>query len=349
MSLAPQRYLLTTSALGKWLGINDANQLPDVPDSIAVKVLHALRAFDSHSWLAIEPSTTRLGFHKFSDLELPGSLKKISRIISSERINNFAKLYQSEPSSWTELPDNLEQSLGILVATTDPSYRWCQPGVDDLPNLEKEFSRLFQDFAEIDIYDPYLFSGLAGQSTKIDPSLRTFSKNRYVQTIDFLCGALLATGGKVTINLRCPIKAESSEVGLKDSVHSYSQVVDARPGIHAALQSIAKKHNGAVTFLLDIRFERHKGRHGRADMAGEWLHGRFIVIPGACVITSDRSMDFVGLRYLSDGGAPADKLGLLDNVLVRLRPTPLSEEISRRWATLDQPFSGPLHKIGAEL
>ncbi len=348
MSLAPQRYLLTSSALSKWLGINDEVQLSDVSDSIAVKVFQALRAFDSQSWLAIGPKTTGLGFHKFSDLELPGSLKKISKIISSDRINNFTKLYESEPSSWTELPDSLEQSLGILVATIDSSYLWCQPGVDDLPNLKKEFSRLFQDFTEIDIYDSYLFSGLAGRSTKIDPSLRAFINNRYVQTIDFICGALLSKGGKVAINLRCPIKAESQEVALKDSAQFYSQVETTRPSIYAALQSIAKKHHGAVTFSLDIRFESHKGRHGRADMAGEWLHGRFIVIPGACVIASDRSMDFVGLRYLSDGGAPVDKLGLLDNVLVRLRhPTLLSEEISRRWATLDQPFSGPLPKIGA--
>lgn len=348
MSLAPQRYLLTVSALGKWLGINESNKLSGVSDQVATKVLQALRGFDSQAWLAIEPRTNRLGFHGLSDLELSGSLKKISKIISSERVSSFSKLYESEPNSWIELPEDLDRSLEILVATINLSYLWCQPGVDDLQNLEKEFSRLFQDFTEIDIYDPYLFSGLTGQSTRIDPSLRAFSKNRYVQTIDFLCGALLSKGGKVAINLRCPIKAESSEVGLKDSVQVYSQVASARPGIHAALQSIAKKHNGAVTFSLDIRFERHKGRHGRADMAGEWLHGRFIVIPGACVIASDRSMDFVGLRYSSDGGAPADKLGLLDNMLVRLRhPTPLSEEISRRWATLDQPFSGPVPKIGA--
>jgi hypothetical protein len=335
------------------LGINDTHQLSDVSDSIAVKVHQALRAFDRQSWLAIGPSTTRLGFHRLADLELPGSLRKISKLISSERIRSFTKLYESEPSSWTELPENLEHALGILVATTDPSYRWCQPGVDDLPNLEKEFSRLFQDFTEIDIYDSYLFSGLsglAGQSTKIDPSLRAFSRNRYVQTIDFLCGALVSNRGKVTINLRCPIKAESLEVGLTDSVQSYSQVTEARPSIHAALLSIAEKYKGAVTFSLDIRFERHKRRHGRADMDGEWLHGRFIVIPGACVIASDRSMDFVGLRYASDGGAPAEKLGLLDNMFVRLRhPTQLTEEISRRWATLEQPFSGPLPKIPSDL
>jgi hypothetical protein len=82
-------------------------------------------------------------------------------------------------------------------------------------------------------------------------------------------------------------------------------------------------------------------------MRKEWFHGRFIVVPGACVVTSDRSMDFVAVRERSVGGVSERTIALLDNLLVRWPLEAFSpEEIAEQWSQLSPEFSGPPITVG---
>lgn len=344
MSLAPIRYILTEKALSNWLGIHAKNPISDATETVATHVFEVLRGIESQSWLALEPSILNSWLTQYSDLELSGDHKKLVKLLRQDRVRDFTNLYQSAPGAWTELPDELGSAARQMITVLGPANFWCEPGSQKLPQLAAQLSRLFQDITQIDIYDSYLIHNLTSSNHRIDSSLREHRRNRYVQTLDFICSALLADGGTATINLRCPIRAENigtiSQADERDEADA-DTIYRSLPGLRELLLSIVAKHQGAVKFVVELRAERPTQDHGRSDMSGEWLHGRFIVVPGACIVSSDRSMDFVGLRHSSDGGRPVEKIGMLDNLLVRWAPAVFApDDLSRRWSLLAPMFSG---------
>lgn len=340
MSLAPSRYILTEKALSNWLGVHAKNPISDATETIATHVFEVLRGIESQSWLALEPSILNSWLTQYSDLELSGDHKKLVKLLRQDRVRNFTNLYQSAPSSWIQLPEKLSSAARQMITVLGPANFWCEPGSEKLPQLAVELSRLFQDITQIDIYDSYLIHNLTSANLRIDPSLKEHRRNRYVQTLDFMCNALLSDGGTATINLRCPIRAEKIGTIRQEDQADADAIYRSLQGLRELLLSIVTKHQGAVKFVVELRAERPT-HLGRSDMSGEWFHGRFIVVPGACVVSSDRSMDFVGLRHSSDGGRPVEKIGMLDNLLVRWAPTVLApDELSRRWGLLAPMFSG---------
>lgn len=341
MSLAPNRYILTERALVTWLGIRSGRPISDATEAVATHVFDVLRGVESQSWLALEPSILSSWLTQYSDLELSGVYRKIVKLLRRDRVRDFTNLCQSAPDAWIALPEDLNVAARQLITALEPAYFWCEPGIDKLPDLEVQLSRLFQDITQIDIYDSYLIHNLTSSNRRVDPSLREHRRNRYVQTLDFLCKALLSHGSTATINLRCPIRAEKEGSILREEMEDIDSIDRSFPGLRELLLSIVSKHKGNIRFVIELRAEKPARDHGRSDMSGEWLHGRFIVVPGACIVSSDRSMDFVGLRYLSDGGSGIEKIGLLDNLLVRWAPSILPpDELSRRWSSLTPMFFG---------
>ena len=341
MSLAPIRYVLTEKALSTWLGIRPGRPLSEATEEVATHVFDVLRGIESQSWLALEPSILNAWLTQYSDLEMSGVYRKIVKLLRRDRVRDFTNLCKSAPDTWAALPEDFDAAARQFINVLEPAYFWCEPGVEKLPHLEKQLSQLFQGIAEIDIYDSYLIHNLTSSNHRVDPSLREHRRNRYVQTLDFICNALLTHGGSATINLRCPIRAEYEGSIRREEMEDIESIYRSLPGLRELLLSIATKHKGNIRFVVELRAERPVHDHGRSDMSGEWLHGRFIVVPGACIVSSDRSMDFVGLRYLSDGGRGIEKIALLDNLLVRWAPNILSpDELSRRWSSLTPMFSG---------
>ena len=342
MTLAPNRRVLSSGVLASWLGVDCGTPIGTVDVKTIDRVTSLIRTLRNNTWLAVDTSISEVWFAGLSDLGLPKSHSKLVTLLRNQHGYDLWKLKLASIGGWEHLSDRIDDVFNDLIWTRSPIL-WSKPGEAGLSVLSRELPLLFEGINEIDVFDPYLLNNLQTAGRTVDPSLRAYARNRYVQTLDYLCAAIVNEAAISTVNLRCPILAESDRRNLdRYDPENEKSVSQCFPGMNEILRSLSEKYSKRIRFRLDVRIEREQIDHGRIDMEGEWFHGRYIVIPNLCVISSDRSMDFVALRHSSLGGEPREQLGTVDNMLVRLPLDTLSPEmLLQQWSGLRRLFRGP--------
>lgn len=342
MKLAPSRRFLSSGVLATWLGVDFGTPIGSVDEKTIKRVTSLIGALVKNTWLAIDTSISEIWFAGLADLGLPKSHRKLVNLLKGQHANDLWKLKLASTGGWEHLSDRIDDVIDDLIRTS-PTIFWCKPGEEGLSLLSRELPPLFEGINEIDVFDPYLLNNLQTSSRTVDPSLKAYARNRYVQTLDYVCAAIVNEAAISTVNLRCPILAESDKQNLdRYDPENEKSVSECFPGMNEILRSLSEKYSKRVRFRLDVRIERERFDHGRMDMSGEWFHGRYIVIPNICVISSDRSMDFIALRHSSIGGEPIEQIGTVDNMLVRWPFDTLSpEHLLQQWSGLRRLFRGP--------
>lgn len=346
MNLHPPRVVLNTQAFTGWLGIASGADLAGVPEDLIGQVTVLVRGLRNHAWLAIDRSLNNW-FKGLQDLSLPRHHRRLAKLIHDPKLEYYGRLYESAPHGWQELSPRLSEASHEIIIFATPALFRCKPGEEHLEVLRGQMRDLMKDSLHLDLYDPYLIGNLLGASRIVDPSLSTYSGNA-AQTLAFLADALDVGTEKKTINIKCPLKSNAI-LGTPSRFvpESPDSIYEQLGGLKEVLMSIVKRHEGRVHFTVDIRRAASTSYNGRMDMRREWFHGRYIVLPGACVVSSDRSLDFVGKRETSNGGVSESRLGLLDNMLARWSIDTFGpEELVQHFNELRSEFPGPPIVVG---
>ena len=211
--------------------------------------------------------------------------------------------------------------------------------VADLIGLQR-FSSDMQELCalsdHLDIYDRYLIQNLA--AFEAPPS-------SWVETLQFLLrSASRRTDNqeRLTVTLRGVIPAQQMR-GAKEELLEWIDVSrrEVRPSALTALKKrllqCAEGIDRKPRILLDVREEPPRNS-GQAAFSTEWFHGRFIHIPRIALISSDRSMDFVGRSIWGNAKSDAafslvSSHGIRDNGFIRWPQSQLSEvALQQRWS-----------------
>ena len=347
MNLSPPRVVLTEQILTGWLGISSDLELASVSQELIEQATVLVRGLRNHTWLAIDQSLRESWFKGIQDLGLPRQHRKLVNLIRDPKLEYYSKIYEATPDEWLKLSPNLSEATHEILITAKPGLFRCKPGNEQLEMLKLQMRDLLKDSMHLDLYDPYLVGNLLTASRTVDATLASHAGNA-VQTLEFIANALDAGTGQKVINIKCPLKSKE-QLGspARFNPDIPGSIYEALGGLREVLMSIVLRHEWRVHFTVDIRRAAPTGHNGRIDMRREWFHGRFIVVPGACVVSSDRSLDFVGVRETSNGGVSESHLALLDNMLARWSIDSFGpEELDRHFSDLPLEFAGPPIVVG---
>ena len=331
MSIYGTKYFLSRASFRSWLSPSPTEAKLSRRD-LARRIRTLIVRASDLGLVAIEQSIFTQELSDKSILEWGPQLGVLREELMSLPIS---RVETNPGNDWVALPESISSAVEFVAMAPAGNACW----VSDLGTLQQLYGDLqvLGTLSEhLDIYDRYLVQGLASTSAP------TAS---WIETLKFMMRSIASQNSsqrRVTLTLRGVIPAQQMRAA-KDELLDWVDVSrrQVRPSALSKIKARVAEGLAGLDFppriLLEIREEQP-----RVDLKGpeanEWFHGRFIHFPRIALISSDRSMDFVGrASWRQDPSTKIEQIincqSIRDNGLVRWPHSQFSEvKLQRRWA-----------------
>ena len=283
-------FALTPESIREWIEID------------AIECYAVLKRITEVGWLLVPRADLSWANDVFPTYAKGKSRECLKLILTSQNVVDR----QSDDGRWSQVPEcedfgSLLEHARYLSATEGIVIENGRSPDDLEPIIDCAVG-----VKSLDVYDQYLLQSMS-QNVKLPHLLDSARRN----ALRWIVRDLKLAGGDSLITFRL-IQSRNSRYPLSNQL--MKRLADY-------MRTLSSEYGVRCTF--EIRGEKPVLRD---DGRGSWLHGRFLVLDGRWVVSSDRSLDWFA----------AGKT--VDNLVIRWAASAFpASRLSSRWAQLPEP------------